>query len=252
MSYKEKAREARRAVLKMIHQGGTSHVGSVFSCIDILTVLFEGVLKKEDEFILSKGWAVSGLYHFLVKKKILPKEAITTFCKKGSPYIGLAEPMPGVVFAGGSVGMGLSAAFGRALAKRRLGEDGRVYVLESDGGLDVGHVWEAMLLCAHHNLPVTLVIDDNGFQAMGSKEEILSIKDMDKTFRSRGWKVLTIDGHDYEAIEEALSDRADGPLCIFAKTKKGKGVKQFEEEGNKWHYWRVDKETYRRSLKELC
>ena len=208
-------------------------------------------LKEEDEICFSAGWKAATLYYFLVRHKILPREAITTYCAPGSKYIGLAEPMPGIPFAGGSVGMGLSAGFGRALAKKILKEPGKVYVIESDGGLDAGLVWEAMLLAAHWRLDnLTLIIDDNKWCAMGRKEDVLSIKGMEKTFKSRAWEVVRVDGHDMMALAKAMKKPQKKPRCIFANTVKGKGV-SFMEDDNTWHYWRVNRKAYRDALKEL-
>lgn len=260
MTYKEKARKARKKVLTMVHAAQTSHIGSCFSSIDILTVLFDKLnidkrMKEDrDRFVLSKGWVAASLYYFLSEKGIIPKKDLATFCKGDSKYIGLAEPnVRGVEFAGGSMGMGLPAGVGFALAKKLKAEKGRVVVLESDGGMNCGMVWESLAIAAHHKLDnLTLIIDANGFQAMGTPKEVLNFEPMDRKLRAFGWVVTEIDGHNYKEIEKALSVEArNKPHVILARTVKGKGVKKFEGD-NLWHYWHVDKPTYKQAMKDLC
>lgn len=260
MSYKRKALAARKKVLKMIHEAQTSHIGSNLSCIDLLTVLFDKLnldkrLKKDrDRFVLSKGWAAASLYYFLAQKGVIPKKDLDTFCKGDSKLIGLAEPnVRGVEFAGGSMGMGLPAGVGFALAKKLKKEKGRVVVMESDGGMNCGMVWESLAIAAHHKLDnLTLVIDANGLQAMGTAKEILNFEPMGKKLEAFGWVVSEIDGHDYEDIEMALGVSSKGrPHAILARTVKGKGVSHMEGD-NLWHYWHVDKTTYKQAMKDLC
>lgn len=255
----DKALKARRKVLEMVYKAQTSHIGSNFSVIDILTVLFEKLritpeMKEDsDRVILSKGWAAASLYYFLAEKGIIAKEDLDTFCIGDSKYIGLAEPtVKGVEFAGGSVGMGLSAGVGFALAGKLSRDDRQIYVIESDGAMDCGMVWESALVSAHHKLDnLTLVIDANGLQAMGKKEEVLNIEPLDKKFEAFGWVVTEINGHDHKEIEKALEVKAKRrPHCIIARTVKGKGVKRFEGD-NLWHYWHINDEIYQEALKEL-
>lgn len=260
MNYVLQAKKARRKVLKMIHEAQTSHIGSNLSCIDILTVLFDKLdIDKEmkpdrDRFILSKGWAAASLYYFLAQKGIIPKKDLETFCKGDSKYIGLAEPkIRGVEFAGGSMGMGLPAGAGFALAKKMKKEKGRVYVLESDGGMDCGMVWESLAIAAHHKLDnLKLLIDANGWQAMGTSEEVLNLEPLEDKLRAFGWVVSDIDGHDYKAIGKALEVTAKyRPHAIIARTVKGKGV-SFMENENLFHYFHVTDDMYKRAMKELC
>jgi len=260
MTYRQKALKARRAVLKMIHEAQTSHIGSNLSVIDLLTVLFDklnidGKMKPDrDRFVLSAGWKAASLYWFLAQKGVIPKKDLKTFCKGDSKYIGLAEPnVRGVEFAGGSMGMGLPAGVGFALAKKMKKENGRVVVLESDGGMNCGMVWESLAIATHHKLDnLTLIIDANGLQAMGTAKEVLNFEPMDRKLKSFGWEVSEIDGHDYKEIEKALEVEAKGrPHAIISRTVKGKGVPEMEGD-NLWHYWHVDEKLYKRSLKALC
>src|SRR3989344_1584784 len=258
--YKKIANDARKKVLQMAHLGQTSHIGSNFSCMDIMAVLFsklnldKDLEKDRDRFVLSKGWVAASLYYFLAEKGIIPKEDLEEFGKEGSKYIGLSEPeVRGGEGAGGGMGDGLPIALGMALAARRGGESWKTYVLMSDGELDCGTTWECAALAPHqelHNL--ILSVDCNGFQAMGTKKEVLDMEPLADKWRAFNWDVVEIDGHDYTQIEDALSriGTAGKPLMIIARTTKGKGVSFFEGK-LEWHYKTIDEENYQKALKEL-
>ena len=252
------AKDCRRTVLKMIHEAGTSHIGSNFSCTEILTALYETMKVdrklsyNRDKFILSAGWKAATLYYFLARKGIIPKKALATYCKPKSDYIGLAEPkVRGVEFAGGSMGMGLSAVVGFALANKLTNNPGRIFVLESDGGMNCGTTWEALLLAGHHKLNnLTLIVDANEFQAMGRTSDILDTSPLDKKLESFGWEVHNINGHSFRQLLRKLGRKSKKPKCLIAHTVKGKGVKRFEGD-NLWHYWHIDKQTYAEARKDL-
>jgi transketolase len=258
-TYKEKAREARLKVLEMIHKAGTSHIGSNFSCMDILTVIFsklnldKNLKDNRDRFVLSKGWAAASLYFFLSEKGIIPKKDLETYCIDDSKYIGLAEPeVRGVEVAGGAMGHGLPHAVGMALAAKRGGEKWKAYVLMSDGELDCGTTWECAAIAAHNKLDnLIVIVDSNGFQAMGTKEEVLDMEPLPEKWKAFNWNVVEIDGHDFKQIEKALVNKAKGkPLIVIARTIKGKGVSFFERK-LEWHYKNVDKENYEKAKAEL-
>ena len=244
----------------MVHHGQTSHIGSNFSCIDILAVLFsklnldKKLSQTRDRFVLSKGWAAASLYYFLAEKGIIPKEDLEEFGKEGSKYIGLAEPaVRGVEAAGGAMGHCLPIALGMALAAKRGGEKWKTYVLMSDGELDCGTTWECAALASHHKLNnLTLIIDCNGFQAMGKKNEVLNMEPLADKWKAFGWNVVEIDGHNYQQISKALDKTGTStkPLAVIARTKKGAGVSFFEGK-LEWHYKTIDQENYRRALAEL-
>lgn len=263
--YKKIANDARKKVLEMIHKGQTSHIGSNFSCIDILAVLFSKLnldkdLKPDrDRFVLSKGWVAAAMYYFLSEKGIIPKEDLELFGKDGSKYIGLSEPeVRGVEVAGGAMGHGLPIAVGMALASQRAGHPPaggwKTYVLMSDGELDCGTTWECALLAPHQKLNnLTVIIDCNGFQAMGTKKEVLDMEPLADKWKAFNWDVAEIDGHDYKQIDQAL-DRAgktEKPLVIIARTIKGSGggtkCTLFENK-LEWHYKNVDAQTYKQAL----
>ena len=251
-NYTEVAREARKKVLELIYKAQTSHIGSNFSAIDIMAVLFEKVDIEKDEVILSAGWKAAAWYYFLWKKGVITEEELNSFCQEGSKFIGLVEPMNrwGLRFAGGSMGFGLPAAVGFALSKKLKGEDGKVYVLMSDGELQCGTTWESVLIAKHNNLDnLVVIVDNNKFQAMGKTEEILSATTWplwDETYIWSG--VKEIDGHNFEEINNALDNKNTN--IILANTIKGKGV-SFMENNNLWHYTSPNEEQYKLALKEL-
>ncbi len=262
-NYKKIANDARKKVLEMIHLAGTSHIGSNFSCIDILTVLFSKInldknLKKDrDRFILSKGWAAASLYYFLSEKGIIPKKDLTTYCQPGSKYIGLAEPeVRGVEVAGGAMGHGLPMALGMALGAKLAGDTWITYVLMSDGELDCGTTWECAALASHHKLSnLTLIVDCNGFQAMGTKNEVLNMEPLAEKWKAFNWEVIEIDGHDYQQISKALFEsKKEKPRVIIARTVKGSGGQtacDIFENKLEWHYKNVDKATFDSAIQLL-
>ena len=254
-NYKEIARETRIKVLDLIYKAQGSHIGSNFSCIDLLTVLFEKADLDKDKIILSKGWAAASLYYFLWRKGRITEEELDSYCQPGSKFIGLAEPIiPEIPAAGGSMGFGLPFGVGFALAKKIKKEKGKAYVLMSDGEMDCGTTWESALIGAHNKLDnLIAIVDANELQAMGKVKEILNIEPLKDKWQAFGWEVREINGHDFEEIEKALINpplQAGKPVVIIARTIKGKGV-SFLEGDNIWHYKAPSEEEYQRALKEL-
>ncbi len=257
-NYKKIANEVRKTVLRLIYQAQTSHIGSNFSCIDILTVLYnianidKDLKEDRDRIVISKGWVAASIYYFLSEKGIIPKEDLKTYCKDDSKYIGLLEPsVRGVEAAGGSMGFGLPFGVGFALAKKVKREKGKTFVLMSDGEMDCGTSWESALIAAHHKLDnLFVVVDFNGLQAMGRVKEILNVEPLKDKWQAFGWEVREIDGHNFEEIEKALTSISDKPVMIIAKTVKGKGV-SFMEGDNIWHYKAPSEEEYKKALEEL-
>src|SRR3989344_6078751 len=254
VSYKSIANEARKKSLELIYKAQTSHIASNFSCIDLLTVLFDRIDLDKDKVILSKGWAAATLYYFLWKKNRITEEELNSYCQPGSKFIGLAEPViPDIPAAGGSMGFGLPFGVGFALAKKLNKEEGRIYVLMSDGEMQCGTTWESALIGTHHNLDnLVVVVDANDLQAMGRVEDILNINPLKDKWRAFGWDVSEIDGHNFEEIEKALVSPGQGfePRVIIAKTIKGKGV-SFMEKNNLYHYKAPSDKEYHLALKEL-
>ncbi len=245
-TYKEKSKQARLKILDMVYKAQTSHIGSNFSVVDILTVLFDKVDLNKDKIILSAGWKAAAFYYFLAEKGIIPKEELDTYCQEGSRLIGLTEPgVPGIHFAGGSMQMGVPAAVGVALSKKMKGEEGIVYCIMSDGELAGGMVWESYLIAKQHKLKnITILIDNNGQQAMGEVSSILDTEVPDVPDR--------INGHDLEELEDTLRLRDDieGINWIICNTTKGKGV-SFMENNNLYHYKNLSEEEYLKAKQEL-
>lgn len=173
------AKEARKMILTMIVSAHASHIGSAYSTVEILIYLYEKVLSitkntvsdpSRDIFILSKGWAVSALYAVLAQKGIIDTEELSTYCKDGSKYIGIAtrNGLPGIEATTGSMGHGLPIAVGYAIASKLLEKKNKIIVLMSDGELNEGSVWEAILQAGHHKLDnLTVIIDYNKWQSFG-------------------------------------------------------------------------------------
>jgi transketolase len=253
--YQQIAREARIKVLELIYKAQTSHIGSNFSCIDIMTILFENVDLNQDKVIVSKGWVAASLYYFLYKKGRITEEELESYCQPGSKFIGLAEPViPEIPAAGGSMGFGLPFGVGFALAKKIKKESGRIYVIMSDGEMDCGTTWESALIASHHALKNLIVfIDYNKFQAMGKTNEILNIEPLKDKWIAFGWETLEIVGHNFVEIARALQNAhkaKNKPTVIIAHTIKGKGV-GFMERKNIYHYKAPSQEEYERALREL-
>ena len=251
--YEEIARAARLKVLDLIHAVGTSHIGSNFSVIDLMAVLFEHVDLDKDKVILSKGWAAASLYYFLWKKGRITEEELNSYCQPGSKWINLAEPIhPDIPAAGGSMGYGLPMGVGFALAKKMKGEEGTIYVIMSDGELDIGTTWESALIAAHHKLDnLVVIVDYNGFQAMGKTDDILQVL-LFSAFPF-WYKAICDNGHHHTILEEMIfhPSRHNGqPFVLIANTIKGKGV-SFMENNNDFHYLHVSDEDYKKAGKEL-
>jgi len=237
--YKQTAREARLKVLALIFNAQTSHIGSNFSIIDVMTVLFDKVDLDKDKVILSAGWKAASLYYFLWLKGRITEDELNSYCQEGSKFIGLAEPIhPDIPFAGGSMGYGLPAAVGFALSKKLRKEEGTVYVIMSDGEMQCGTLWEAGLIMNAHKLDnIKVLVDYNGYQAMGK---------LVANIRS-GEELDFVPGHNHLEIKKALEGKEQ---YIFFKTIKGKGV-SFMENDNIWHYKAPNKDEYKKAKEEL-
>ncbi len=251
--YKKIANDARIRVLEMVYKAQTSHIGSNYSCVDILAVIFEHLDLDRDKIILSKGWAAASLYYFLKQKGRITEADLESYCQPGSKFIGLAEPIiPEIPAAGGSMGFGLPFGVGFALAKKTKKESGKIFAVMSDGEMQIGTTWESALIAAHHQLDNLLVfVDVNGLQAMGGVNEILNIEPLAEKWKAFGWNVRQIDGHDFEQIEKVINEPvASKPTVVIAKTTKGKGV-SFMEGQNLYHYKAPSEQEYQAALKEL-
>ncbi|MGB9743316.1 MAG: 1-deoxy-D-xylulose-5-phosphate synthase N-terminal domain-containing protein [Minisyncoccales bacterium] len=250
--YKKIAADARKKVLELIYKAQTSHIGSNFSCTELLTVLFEKADLDKDKIILSKGWAAASLYYFLWRKGRITEKELNSFCMPRSKFIGLAEPIiPEIPASGGSMTYGLPFGVGFALAKKWKREKGTIFVIESDGGMQGGQTWEAIQIAVQHKLNnLVLIVDDNSLQAMGETKKILNIHPLDKKLKIFGWQVKKIDGHNFRQIEKTLSIKSKKPFAIIAKTIKGYPI-SFMKNNNLYHYKNLSKREYLKALKEL-
>lgn len=256
------AKAVRGHVLRMTHAARASHVGSALSMVDILAVLYARVLNvhpahpndiHRDRLIVSKGHAASALYAVLAERGFLSTSLLSGYCADGSPLMGhVSHKVPGVELSTGSLGHGLSVAAGLALAAGRTGASWRSIVILSDGELDEGACWEAALFAAHHRLERLLaIVDYNKIQSFGRVEEVMSLEPLADKWRSFGWSVVSIDGHDHDALYRALTANLDGrPRVVIAHTVKGKGV-SFMEDQLAWHYKSPSDDDLARALTEI-
>jgi len=256
------ARAIRMTVLDASKRANVGHIGSCLSVADILAALYTGTLsgagtgdRDRDRFILSKGHAALALYAALHEVGILDAAALESFCGEGSALGTHPEHgVPGVDFATGSLGMGLSMGAGAALAARLDGSERRVYVLMSDAECNEGSVWEAIMFAAHHRLSnLVAIVDVNGQQAFGYTEDVLDLAPLDGRWRSFGWGVHAVDGNDPDACARVLARLRtldDGPQVLLARTVFGKGV-SFMESQIKWHYWPLDDDEYAAAASEV-
>jgi transketolase len=229
---------------------------------DILAVLYGGWLRVEpgrpddpsrDRFILSKGHACTALYAALALRDFFPLDWLDGYAEDGSLLMShVSHHVPGVEFSTGSLGHGLPFGVGKALAARIQGAAWRTVVLLSDGELDEGSNWEALLFAGHHRLDaLTAVVDYNRIQSLGRVEETLALEPLDAKLLAFGWDVVAVDGHDVEALHAALEAPRDGrPRALLAYTVKGKGV-SFMEDRLEWHYRSPDAAQLAAALTEL-
>ncbi len=244
------AHSVRRKVVEMIAAAGSGHPGGGLSAVEIVTVLYFHAMRIDpnrpdwadrDRFVLSKGHGSAALYAALGARGFFPDEYFAHFRQIGSPLLGhpCMNKVPGVDMSTGSLGQGLSAALGMALAARCRNKDFHVYALLGDGEIQEGQIWEAAMAAAHFHVDnLTAILDYNGVQLDGFVSDILSIEPVSDKWRAFGWHVIECsDGHDIvrllTAIEAAQQVRGQ-PAIIIAHTVKGKGV-SFMENSAAWH-----------------
>lgn len=246
---KKTACDIRVDIIKETYHAGSGHPGGSLSAADILTVLYFNEMnidpanpKKEgrDKFVLSKGHATPVLYATLAHRGFFPTEELVTFRKIGSKLQGHPDmkKVPGVEMSTGSLGQGFSASVGMAMANKLDQSTARVYAMLGDGELQEGIIWEAAMAAAHYKLDnLVAIIDWNGLQIDGKNDEVMTVTPIDEKFKSFGFHVINIDGHNMEEIVNALAEARETkgkPTAIIAKTSKGKGV-CFMEDNAGWH-----------------
>jgi transketolase len=245
----------RREVLTMHQRVQAGHIGTGLSCIDVLTYLYRHWLEQEDTFILSKGHGASALYATLHDVGAMTPEDFKTYYQDGSllPAHPAARAFAAIPAATGSLGHGLPIANGVAYSRKALKKSpGRVVCLLSDGECDEGSVWEGALFAAHHALSnLTVVVDANGLQGFGRTHEVLGLEPFAAKWEAFGFFVREVDGHDFDALHAAFqAPAAERPLCIIARTVKGKGV-SFLEDRLDSHYLPINGEQLKKALDEL-
>ncbi|MDY0293171.1 MAG: transketolase [Candidatus Methanomethylophilaceae archaeon] len=256
------ANRLRVHVIEMTSAAGSGHPGGSLSSADLLAVLYFRVMRHDpkspdwadrDRFILSKGHVAPLLYAALAESGYLPVEELMTLRKMGSRLQGhpVRGKAPGVEMSTGSLGQGLSMSCGIALAGKMDCKDYRVFCLLGDGEMQSGQNWEAAMFASHYRLDnLTAIVDRNRLQITGDTERCMSLGALDEKFRSFGWDVETVNGHDIDALTSALEKRSDGPRAIIMNTIKGKCV-SFMENNAGFHGKACNCEETARALKEL-
>ena len=260
------AARARVLAMDMVHGAASGHIGGSLSSMDILTTLYFHVMRVDpaapkdpdlDRLVLSKGHCTPALYPMLALKGFFPVEDLKGFRHIDSYLSGHAEmnSIPGVDMSTGSLGQGISAAVGMALAGKADKKDYRVYALLGDGEIEEGQVWEASMAAAKYHLDnLCAVVDVNGLQIDGAPADVMPSEPLDKKFEAFNWNVIHVDGHDFQALEAAGQAAAackGKPTVLLAKTIKGKGV-SFMEGDYGWHGKAPNDEQYEKAHAELA
>jgi transketolase len=259
-----KSVQYRKALLQLIKTAKAGHTGGDLSCLDILNVLYNRIMRvspenftspDRDYYIQSKGHCAEALFVVLADRGFFPQSDLQTLNQYGSHYIGHpTRDVNGVEQNTGALGHGLAVAVGVALASKMDRRDNRVYVLLGDGELAEGSNWEAAMTAAHYRLDnLVAIVDRNGLQITGSTEDVCQLAPLDEKFKAFGFDVRRCDGNDVEALVGTLEQipfRPGKPSLVLAKTKKGKGV-SFMENVAKWHHRVPTEQEYTQAIAEL-
>lgn len=254
----------RRHIIEMTYNTGKTgaHLGGSLSIVELLACLYSGLIKyrsdepeweERDRVILSKGHAAMALYAAMAEAGIIKEECLDSFKKDGSLLGGhpSLNGLPGIEFASGSLGQGLSLGVGTSLALKKKSINSRVYVFLGDGECNEGAVWEAALSASHYNLNnLVAVVDINKIQYDGYTDDIMNMRPFENKWKDFGWETESIDGHNIEEILKAYNTVSDKPLVILAQTIKGKGI-SFMEDNWKFHNSSLAKEQYDLAVTEL-
>lgn len=252
------ATNIRKNILHIANLAGSPHIGSALSCADILTALYFDILNLEDYdnrdlFILSKAHSAMALYATLYEKGLLTKEEMEGYYQNGGSLPAHTDRFtnPYIEISAGSLGHGLPMAVGMAHALKLKKSNRKVFVLMGDGESQEGSVWEAAMLAPKLELNnLTVLIDRNNLQGYGRADELLSYEPIDKKFEAFNWEVLRINGHNANAIKDAVDMKTNKPKMIICDTIKGKGV-SFMEDQLIWHYYIVTDEIKQKAIVEL-
>ena len=261
----EKAKEVRKGIIEAVYSNKSGHPGGSLSIADIMTVLYFNQMnideknpkwEDRDRLVLSKGHCSPALYSCLANRGFFDVEKLKTFRNINSNLQGHPDmnKVPGVDISSGSLGQGLSCANGMAIAGKMDNKNYRVYCILGDGEIEEGQVWEAAMASNKYKLDnLCVIVDNNNLQIDGTIEEVMSSYPIDEKFKSFGFQVINIDGHNIQEIIDAFhvaKNVKDKPTCIIAKTIKGKGVSYMENDV-KWHGIAPNEEQYQLAMKEL-
>ena len=262
---RKKSKEIRRDIIEEVYNASSGHPGGSLSVTDILTVLYFNQMninpdkpndENRDRLILSKGHCCPALYATLANRGYFDKELLKSFRKidgllQGHPDM---KKIPGVDMSSGSLGQGLSAANGMALASKLDKKGFRVYCIVGDGEIEEGQIWEAAMTSSHYKLDnLCVIVDNNNLQIDGQVKDVMNVYPIDEKFKSFGFETINIDGNNIEEIIEALQKAKitkGKPTAIIAKTIKGKGV-SFMEDNASWHGKAPSEEEYNKAILEL-
>lgn len=258
------AKKIRAHSLRMVTKASASHIASALSIADIVAILYCEFLKchpddpahkDRDRFLLSKGHACTVVYAALAELGFFPLSELETYGKDGSRLMNhISHYVPGVEFSGGSLGHMLPVATGKALFAKIQKKEWKTYVVLSDGELNEGSNWEAIMFAAHHKLSKLIaVVDKNNYQSFTTTQETLNMDPLEDKFSSFGWNVYSVDGHSHDELKTAFSSAttpSKSPSVIIANTVKGKGV-SFMENVVDWHYKNPSEQELALALSEV-
>ena len=259
------ATKVRMGIIEGVFNAKAGHPGGSLSVADTLTYLYmarmnvnpeDPMMADRDRLVLSKGHTAPALYSVLAHRGFFPVEELKTLRKIGSRLQGhpVLGKIPGVDMSTGSLGQGVSAACGMALSGKITNDTYKVYAILGDGEIEEGQVWESAMFAAHYQLDnLVFVVDNNNLQIDGPITQVMNPYPIDEKFAAFGWHVITIDGHDFDAIEKAFNEAetvANQPTVIIQKTVKGKGV-SYMENNVAWHGTAPNEEQYNIAMSEL-
>lgn len=259
------ATKVRMGIIEGVYNAKSGHPGGSLSIADTLTYLYfakmnvdpnNPLMPERDRLVLSKGHTAPALYSVLAQRGFFPVEELKTLRHIGSKLQGhpVYKKVPGVDMSTGSLGQGISAACGMALSGKLSEDYYKVYAVLGDGEIEEGQVWEAAMFAAHYQLDnLVAIVDNNGLQIDGRIKDVMSPYPIDEKFRSFGWHVITIDGHDFNQIEKAFNEAENvsgQPTVIIQKSIKGKGV-SFMEDQVSWHGTAPNEDQYNQAMTEL-
>lgn len=259
------ATKVRMGIIEGVFNAKAGHPGGSLSVADTLTYLYmarmnvnpeDPMMADRDRLVLSKGHTAPALYSVLAHRGFFPVEELKTLRKIGSRLQGhpVLGKIPGVDMSTGSLGQGVSAACGMALSGKITNDTYKVYAILGDGEIEEGQVWESAMFAAHYQLDnLVFVVDNNNLQIDGPITQVMNPYPIDEKFAAFGWHVITIDGHDFDAIEKAFNEAetvANQPTVIIQKTVKGKGV-SYMENNVAWHGTAPNEEQYNIAMGEL-